>query len=71
MKLSDRVYNCQKCGISIDRDLNAAINIKTAESVERGCPNQLIGEAKASQNKGQLKRERKNHVASCMEQVAA
>lgn len=71
MKLSDRVYNCQQCGISIDRDLNAAINIKTAESVERRCPKQLIGEAKASQNKGQLKRERKNHAATCMEQVAA
>lgn len=71
MKLSDRVYNCQQCGISIDRDLNAAINIKTAESVERGCPKQLIGEEKASQNKGQLKRERKNHAVTCMEQVAA
>ncbi|WXR62961.1 zinc ribbon domain-containing protein [Peptostreptococcaceae bacterium AGR-M142] len=27
LKLSDRVYSCE-CGISIDRDLNASINIK-------------------------------------------
>lgn len=26
--LSDRVYNCTKCGFVIDRDLNAAINIR-------------------------------------------
>jgi len=28
LKLSDRIYNCEKCGLSIDRDLNAAINIR-------------------------------------------
>ena len=27
LKLIDRVYNCEKCGISIDRDINASINI--------------------------------------------
>jgi transposase len=27
LKLSDRVYNCD-CGISIDRDLNASINLR-------------------------------------------
>jgi transposase len=27
LKLSDRVYKCD-CGFEIDRDLNAAINIK-------------------------------------------
>ena len=27
LKLSDRIYTCE-CGISIDRDLNASINIK-------------------------------------------
>ena len=26
--LSEREYNCGACGISIDRDLNAAINLK-------------------------------------------
>lgn len=28
LKLSDRVWNCQQCGAQIDRDHNAAINIK-------------------------------------------
>ena len=28
LKLKDRVYKCDKCGIEIDRGLNAAINIK-------------------------------------------
>ncbi len=28
LKLSDRTFNCSKCGLIIDRDLNAAINIK-------------------------------------------
>lgn len=27
LKLSDRVYSCAKCGMTIDRDLNAAINL--------------------------------------------
>ncbi len=35
MKLSDRVMNCD-CGLNLDRDLNAAINIKMAGSVMRG-----------------------------------
>lgn len=28
LKLSDRIFKCKKCGLNIDRDLNAAINIK-------------------------------------------
>ena len=27
LKLSDRIYKCNKCGLIIDRDLNAAINL--------------------------------------------
>lgn len=27
LKLSDRVYNCDECGLVIDRDYNAAINL--------------------------------------------
>ncbi|NGU53819.1 transposase, partial [Clostridium perfringens] len=30
LKLSDRVYNCD-CGLIIDRDLNASINLKNAK----------------------------------------
>ena len=29
LKLSDRTYNCPKCSFSIDRDLNAALNLKS------------------------------------------
>lgn len=28
LKLSDRVFYCEKCGLTIDRDQNAAINLK-------------------------------------------
>ena len=28
LKLSDRVFDCQSCGLSIDRDRNAALNIR-------------------------------------------
>jgi len=30
LKLSDRIYVCPDCGFEIDRDLNAAINLKNA-----------------------------------------
>ena len=32
LSLSERTFNCDACGLSIDRDLNAAINIKVAWS---------------------------------------
>ena len=34
LKLSDRIYICSECGLVIDRDLNAAINLSryTTES---------------------------------------
>jgi putative transposase len=28
LKLSDRIYKCDKCWLEIDRDLQASINIK-------------------------------------------
>ena len=44
MKLSDRIYHCEVCGLTMDRDLNAAINIlhmgllKVGKNVGRGTP---------------------------------
>ena len=32
LSLSERVFNCDACGASVDRDVNAAINIKVAGS---------------------------------------
>lgn len=32
LKLKDRTFNCSHCGLSIDRDLNASINLCNAES---------------------------------------
>ena len=32
LSLSERVFDCDACGLSIDRDLNAAINVKVAGS---------------------------------------
>ena len=32
LSLSERVYHCERCGLSIDRDVNAAINIQVAGS---------------------------------------
>ena len=40
MKLSDRTYECG-CGLVMDRDLNAAINIKKAGEVLSGAIYQL------------------------------
>ena len=31
LKLSDRVYKCDNCNISMDRDLNASINLANAK----------------------------------------
>ncbi|MHC5825597.1 MAG: RNA-guided endonuclease InsQ/TnpB family protein, partial [Nostoc sp.] len=32
LSLSERIFNCEHCGFSLDRDLNAAINLKNAVS---------------------------------------
>lgn len=37
LKLSDRVYICDDCGFEIDRDLNAAINLKNAKEYTIAC----------------------------------
>ena len=38
LKLSDRTYNCDICALSIDRDLNVAINIKKFGLIQIGIP---------------------------------
>ena len=43
MPLHERVFNCQACGVSIDRDLNAAINLMQA-------PTEKIGRATTESN---------------------
>lgn len=32
LKLSDRIYKCKVCGLVIDRDLNASVNLANYES---------------------------------------
>ena len=36
LKLSDRIYHCNACGLIIDRDLNAAINIRNMGFIKVG-----------------------------------
>jgi len=36
LKLSDRVYHCDACGLTTDRDLNAAINIRRTGLIKVG-----------------------------------
>ena len=40
LKLSDRIYHCSSCGLIIDRDMNAAINIRNMGLIKvgRGTP---------------------------------
>jgi len=38
MKLSDRTYRCEKCGLTINRDLNASLNIKKFGLIKTGVP---------------------------------
>lgn len=34
LKLKDRIYICNKCGLTIDRDINAAINLANYQNLE-------------------------------------
>ena len=38
LKLSDRTYHCNACGLTIDRDLNAAINVWKMGMIKSGVP---------------------------------
>lgn len=53
MPLAQRTYRCEKCGLEIDRDLNAALNLKQLSRSGSGRSNALGDEALVSS----LKRE--------------
>ncbi len=38
LKLSDRIYHCEVCKLTIDRDVNAAINIRRFALIKSGVP---------------------------------
>jgi putative transposase len=46
LQLSERTYNCEDCGFSIDRDLNAAINL---EKLGTCCPEVMPAEVSVSE----------------------
>lgn len=49
LKLSDRIYKCEHCGFEIDRDLNAAINLKSTVGYTES---HVCGQKSAGQNSG-------------------
>lgn len=44
LKLSERMYNCDACGFSIDRDLNAAINLANYSPTVKTTGSQACGD---------------------------
>jgi len=42
MPLSERMYNCSECGITVDRDVNAAINILKRGIMRQGLSSTLL-----------------------------
>ena len=72
LSLSERVYRCDGCGLVMDRDLNAAINIKVAGSApetinarggtgrrgnQHGCATQVPVKCEPSRRGGKPRRE--------------
>ncbi len=43
LTLMDRVYECQRCGMSLDRDFNAALNIRELGSSGENVPDRPDG----------------------------
>ena len=50
MSLSERTYRCDVCGLEIDRDLNAAINLDglAVSSTVAACGDASAGDSKES-----------------------
>lgn len=44
LKLSERTYICKNCGLEIDRDLNAAINLANYSPTQKVCECEVSGE---------------------------
>jgi putative transposase len=44
LKLSERIYKCEKCGIEIDRDLNAAKNLANYSPTQKSCGSEACGD---------------------------
>lgn len=44
LSLSERTYNCEECGLSMDRDLNAAINLANYSPTEKSSGCEACGE---------------------------
>lgn len=53
LKLGDRTYRCEQCGLVLDRDLNAALNLKflTASSAVTACCPESSGLARKGETK--------------------
>lgn len=73
LKLSERTYNCESCGLKIDRDLNAAINLanysptsKCGESQVCGVLNSSSEKEKSSTAKREITKLSNKIVQKCM-----
>src|SRR5690606_38613083 len=67
LHLSERTYECSNCGYTLDRDLNAAINIKNTAGTAgiQACGEPSIGELDSSNSRyGSLKQEAVGALAS-------
>lgn len=64
LKLSERVYHCESCGFEIDRDLNAAINLKLYTASSAGI--NAFGEDKVQRKQWSFTKEESNReLALC------
>lgn len=57
LKLSERTYNCKCCGLNIDRDLNASLNLKNYSSTPKFGESKACGERVAAMQSTSMKQE--------------